>query len=167
MLNFTSRFTCRSNYRAPKVKISNKRFLNLQEYQSKQLMDNFGVRTQKWILAKSSKEGETLAAQNLNAKELVVKAQILAGGRGKGFFDNGFKGGVHLCNTAKEAGELVGKMIGHNLITAQTSSEGVPVKKVIDSRGHRYKKGIILVYFNGQGPRRSCLCWFSKRRYEY
>lgn len=108
-----------------------KRFLNLHEYQSKSLMDQFGVRTQKWILASTSDEGNKLATNNLKAKELVVKAQILAGGRGKGTFDNGFKGGVHLCNTPQEAGELVGKMVGHKLITNQTSKTGVPVRSVM------------------------------------
>lgn len=81
----------------------------------------------------------------LGAKEYVVKAQILAGGRGKGHFDTGFKGGVHLCNTCEnivcfielvnlcrpsEAGELVEKMIGHKLITHQTPPSGVPVNTV-------------------------------------
>jgi len=94
-------------------------------------MDQYGVRTQKWVLAHSAKEGEEQAKKHLNAEELVVKAQILAGGRGKGTFDNGFKGGVHLCNTASEAGEIVGKMVGKRLITKQTPAEGVPVRSVM------------------------------------
>lgn len=94
-------------------------------------MDRFGVRTQKWVLASNQKEGEEKASKHLNANELVIKAQILAGGRGKGTFDNGFKGGVHLCNTPKEAGELVGKMIGHKLITNQTPKSGVLVNNVM------------------------------------
>ena len=74
------------------------RELNLHEYSSKALMDKYGVRTQKWRLATTPEEAES-AAKDLNAVEFVVKAQILAGGRGKGVFDNGFKGGVHLCKT--------------------------------------------------------------------
>ena len=56
-----------------------------------------GVRTQKWRLASNEEEARSGAAELTG--ELVVKAQILAGGRGKGTFDTGFKGGVHLCNT--------------------------------------------------------------------
>lgn len=63
--------------------------------------------------------------------EYVVKAQILAGGRGKGHFDNGFKGGVHLTKNKKEVIELVNKMLGHKLITNQTPKDGIEVKKVM------------------------------------
>eukprot|EP01126_Amoeba_proteus_P009922 TRINITY_DN1379_c0_g1_i1.p1 TRINITY_DN1379_c0_g1~~TRINITY_DN1379_c0_g1_i1.p1 ORF type:complete len:417 (+),score=94.79 TRINITY_DN1379_c0_g1_i1:72-1322(+) len=108
-----------------------KRNLNLQEFQSKGLMDKYGVRTQKWIVAQSADEITRKAATNLRAKELVVKAQILAGGRGKGHFDNGFKGGVHLCNTAEEAGKLAGQMLGARLVTKQTPPEGVQVNSVM------------------------------------
>jgi len=108
-----------------------KRMLNLQEYQSKKLMDKFGVRTQKWVIATTKADAEKAVSSNLKAKEYVVKAQILAGGRGKGHFDNGFKGGVHLCNTPSEAGELVQKMIGHKLVTHQTGPAGVPVLEVM------------------------------------
>lgn len=67
----------------------------------------------------------------LDVKEYVVKAQILAGGRGKGHFDNGFKGGVHLTEDKKEVIELVDKMLGHRLITKQTPKDGIEVKKVM------------------------------------
>lgn len=60
----------------------------------------------------------------LDVKEFVVKAQILAGGRGKGHFDNGFKGGVHITKDRKEAEKLVDQMLGNKLITKQTSAEG-------------------------------------------
>ena len=60
-----------------------------------------------------------------------MKAQILAGGRGKGHFDNGFKGGVHLTKDKKEALKLVDKMLGHRLITKQTPTDGIEVKKVM------------------------------------
>ena len=53
-----------------------------------------------------------------------MKAQILAGGRGKGHFDNGFKGGVHITKDRSEAERLVDQMLGNKLITKQTSSEG-------------------------------------------
>lgn len=61
----------------------------------------------------------------------MVKAQILAGGRGKGHFDNGFKGGVHLTKDKQEVIGLVDKMLGHRLITKQTPTDGIEVKKVM------------------------------------
>lgn len=54
----------------------------------------------------------------------VIKAQVLAGGRGKGFFSNGFKGGVHLVDTMEEVASISEKMIGQKLITKQTGAEG-------------------------------------------
>src|SRR6202011_2945192 len=62
---------------------------------------------------------------------LVVKAQIHAGGRGKGVFRHGFKGGVHLCSSPAEAAELAQNMLGHTLITHQTGPEGRVVRKVM------------------------------------
>jgi hypothetical protein len=62
--------------------------------------------------------------------EYVVKAQVHAGGRGKGTFSNGYKGGVRIVKTADEAVEAASNMIGNTLHTKQTAPEGVPVKKV-------------------------------------
>ncbi|ETE62210.1 hypothetical protein L345_12036, partial [Ophiophagus hannah] len=64
------------------------------------------------------------------ATEIVLKAQILAGGRGKGVFSSGLKGGVHLTKDPKEVGQLAKQMIGYNLTTKQTPKGGVKVKKV-------------------------------------
>ncbi|XP_022901150.1 succinate--CoA ligase [GDP-forming] subunit beta, mitochondrial [Onthophagus taurus] len=104
------------------------RFLNLLEFQSKNLLRNSGVAVQNFCLVdeKSSSEFE-----NFNAKEYVVKAQILAGGRGKGHFDNGFKGGVQLTTDRNIVKDYVSKMLGHNLITKQTPKQGIPVKQVM------------------------------------
>lgn len=55
----------------------------------------------------------------------MVKAQVLAGGRGKGCFSNGFKGGVHEVNSASEAKEVASKMLGSRLITKQTAADGL------------------------------------------
>eukprot|EP01089_Gocevia_fonbrunei_P001048 TRINITY_DN10_c0_g1_i1.p1 TRINITY_DN10_c0_g1~~TRINITY_DN10_c0_g1_i1.p1 ORF type:complete len:448 (-),score=142.38 TRINITY_DN10_c0_g1_i1:38-1381(-) len=106
------------------------RYLNLQEYRSKSLMDKFGVNTQKWRIANTPEEA-VKGSKELNAKELVVKAQILAGGRGLGVFDNGYKGGVKLCKTPEEAGEIASKMLGHRLKTKQTPPEGTIVHQVM------------------------------------
>ncbi|XP_006770017.1 PREDICTED: succinyl-CoA ligase [GDP-forming] subunit beta, mitochondrial, partial [Myotis davidii] len=65
------------------------------------------------------------------AKEIVLKAQILAGGRGKGVFSSGLKGGVHLTKDPKVVGQLAKQMIGYNLTTKQTPKEGVKVNKLM------------------------------------
>lgn len=62
--------------------------------------------------------------------DLVVKAQVLAGGRGKGKFDNGFQGGVHVCLNTEEVRGVANKMLGHKLVTLQTGPAGKPVNKV-------------------------------------
>src|SRR5207244_791390 len=62
---------------------------------------------------------------------VVVKAQIHAGGRGKGAFKNGFKGGVHVVKSPKEAREVAEKMLGQTLVTHQTGSDGRGVNKVM------------------------------------
>lgn len=113
------------------------RFLNLHEYQSKGLLADHGVRVQRGAVASSAAEAEKIARDllNTNAKELVIKAQILAGGRGKGHFDTGYKGGVHVCSTAEEVAKHAKAMLGNNLITKQTGPEGQPVHKVLVHEG--------------------------------
>jgi succinyl-CoA synthetase beta subunit len=104
--------------------------MNIHEYQAKELFDRFGVPSPKGAAASSAKEaGEAAAA--LGVKNLVVKAQVHAGGRGKGVFKNGFKGGVHLIDSAQKAEEIAGKMLGEVLVTKQTGDEGRLVRKVM------------------------------------
>jgi len=93
-------------------------------------MEKYGVRTQKFKVASTPQEAEK-AAKELNVKEIVFKAQIHAGGRGKGHFTSGLKGGVHLSKDPVEVGKISGQMLGYNLITKQTPPAGVPVKKVM------------------------------------
>eukprot|EP00002_Diphylleia_rotans_P004483 TRINITY_DN1331_c0_g1_i1.p1 TRINITY_DN1331_c0_g1~~TRINITY_DN1331_c0_g1_i1.p1 ORF type:complete len:417 (+),score=121.81 TRINITY_DN1331_c0_g1_i1:64-1314(+) len=107
-----------------------RRYLNLQEYQSKSLLQEFGVAIQQFRVAETPEEAEA-GGRELKADELVVKAQILAGGRGKGTFNNGFKGGVHVCKTADEAKKLAASMLNNALVTKQTKAEGVLVRKVM------------------------------------
>ncbi|XP_039626783.1 succinyl-CoA ligase [GDP-forming] subunit beta, mitochondrial [Polypterus senegalus] len=110
--------------------ISSRRWLNLQEYQSKQLMQDCGVTVQRFFVADTANSALEVA-KKLKAKEIVLKAQILAGGRGKGVFDSGLKGGVHLTKDPVVVGELANKMLGFSLTTKQTPKEGVKVKKVM------------------------------------
>jgi len=131
------------------------RFLNIHEYQSKELMDKYGITTQKWKLVTSADKAEE-AARALNAKEFVVKAQIHAGGRGLGTFkENGFKGGVHLCNTPAEVRGLVEKMLGNTLVTKQTGEHGAQVAKVMVAESVDLKTELyfaILMDRASQGP---------------
>ena len=70
-------------------------------------------------------------AQEINSDLMVVKAQVHAGGRGKGTFKNGFEGGVHLTKSAEDIGSIASKMIGQTLVTKQTGEEGKLVRKVM------------------------------------
>merc|ERR1712156_263524 len=107
-----------------------KRDLNLLEYQAKGLLQDYEVTVQKFRVASNANEAEVIPKE-FPCNEYVIKAQVLAGGRGKGHFDNGFKGGVHLTKEATKVPELVNAMIGHRLITKQTPPEGIPVSKVM------------------------------------
>lgn len=104
--------------------------MNIHEYQAKELFDRFGVATPEGRVVESPEEAEE-AATALASDRLVVKAQIHAGGRGKGEFKNGFRGGVHLCDGPKKAKELAAKMLGQTLVTHQTGPEGKEVRKVL------------------------------------
>jgi succinyl-CoA synthetase beta subunit len=104
--------------------------MNIHEYQAKLLFQRFGIATPRGAPADTPEEAEKVA-RDLNTANLVVKAQIHAGGRGKGTFRNGFKGGVHLCSSPTEVREVAQNMLGHTLITHQTGPEGRVVHKVM------------------------------------
>ncbi|MCO5558246.1 hypothetical protein L7F22_011825 [Adiantum nelumboides] len=100
-----------------------KRFLSIHEYLSMDLLNKYGIATPRSIPAKSPEEAFK-AAQSFGGKGMVIKAQVLAGGRGKGHFDSGLQGGVHLIKTPEEARDYASKMIGNKLITKQTGEAG-------------------------------------------
>src|SRR6266436_5296045 len=104
--------------------------MNIHEYQAKELLEKFGAATTRGKVAATAEEAEKIARE-LGVNNLVVKAQIHAGGRGKGTFANGFKGGVHLVQSPAEAGEVAGKMLGQTLVTHQTGAVGRVVTKVL------------------------------------
>jgi len=104
--------------------------MNIHEYQAQELLRKFEVATPRGKVASSPEETEQIAREIAPA-DIVVKAQIHAGGRGKGTFANGFKGGVHLCKTPEEAREIARKMLGQTLVTHQTGSAGRIVNKVL------------------------------------
>ena len=107
----------------PSTALGAARYLNLHEYQAKNLMDKFNVNNQAGKEASTATEAvevaESILKTNPNA-ELIVKAQIHAGGRGKGTFKNGYKGGVQICTTPVEVEEAAKNMLGEVLVTKQT-----------------------------------------------
>jgi succinyl-CoA synthetase beta subunit len=104
--------------------------MNIHEYQAKELLQKFGAATPAGRVATTAKEAEQIARE-LGTNDLVVKAQVHAGGRGKGTFANGFKGGVHLVKSPAEAREVAGRMLGQTLVTHQTGAAGRVVNKVL------------------------------------
>src|SRR6266568_1684662 len=104
--------------------------MNIHEYQAKELLQKFDVATTRGKVASTLDEAEQIARE-LGDVEIVVKAQIHAGGRGKGVFKNGFKGGVHIRRTPEEVREVAAKMLGQILVTHQTGPAGRVVNKVL------------------------------------
>lgn len=107
-----------------------KRHLNVHENVSMKLLRDNGVQVPKFGVAKTPEE-VTGIIRELKSKDYVVKAQVLAGGRGRGHFDNGLKGGVRLAFSEAEASKLADQMIGHKLITKQTGEKGVICNEVM------------------------------------
>lgn len=101
--------------------------MNIHEYQAKEILRKFGVATLKGKVAHSPEEA-IAAAKEIGGSLWVVKAQIHAGGRGKG-------GGVKIAKSIEEVGELTKKMIGMTLVTHQTGPEGKVVQKVFIEQG--------------------------------
>jgi succinyl-CoA synthetase beta subunit len=105
------------------------RRLNLHEYQSAQLMAEKGVNVPLGIPAHTVDEA-IAAAERIGDDEIVIKSQILAGGRGLGTFTSGFKGGVHVIKTS-QVPEYASKMLGGTLVTKQSGPEGKPVNTIL------------------------------------
>jgi succinyl-CoA synthetase beta subunit len=104
--------------------------MNIHEYQAKELLQNFDVATTRGRVASTFDEAEQIARE-LGDVDVVVKAQIHAGGRGKGTFKNGFKGGVHVRKTPAEVRDVAAKMLGQILVTHQTGPAGRKVNKLL------------------------------------
>ena len=104
--------------------------MNIHEYQAKELLQRFDVATTRGKVASTLDEAEQIARE-LGDVDVVVKAQIHAGGRGKGEFKNGFQGGVHIRKTPQEVRKVAAKMLGQILVTHQTGPTGRVVNKVL------------------------------------
>ncbi len=104
--------------------------MKIHEYQAKEILRAHGVAVPRGKLVQSAEEA-VAAARELMASGngvVVVKAQIHAGGRGKG-------GGVKLARSPEEAGEIFKKMLGMQLVTHQTGAQGQKVRKVYVEEG--------------------------------
>ena len=101
--------------------------MNIHEYQGKEILKSFGVRVQEGIVAETPAQAVEAAKKmkaDYNSDWVVVKAQIHAGGRGKG-------GGVKLAKNLEEVKEKAEAIIGMQLVTPQTGPEGKLVSKVL------------------------------------
>ncbi|MEX0326638.1 MAG: ADP-forming succinate--CoA ligase subunit beta [Puniceicoccaceae bacterium] len=101
--------------------------MNIHEFQAKELFADYGIPIARGVAVKSADEFAS-ALEQLPEGQVVVKAQIHAGGRGKGTFTDGFKGGVHVCPDHAKALEVAGNMLGNTLVTHQTGPQGKVVK---------------------------------------
>lgn len=96
------------------------------------IMRSFGIPVPKGGVATNLEEVTQVYKTIIGeGKDCVIKAMVLTGGRGLGHFSNGFKGGVHLCSKPTDVTDFASKMLGQNLITKQTTSEGLPCSKVM------------------------------------
>jgi len=105
------------------VSVSQKRDLSVHEHVSMALLKEAGVPVPKFGVATSAAEARKIA-EEIATNDLVVKAQVLAGGRGKGSFKGGYKGGVQLVYNPDEVEAASKGMIGDYLITKQTGEDG-------------------------------------------
>ena len=130
--------------------------MNIHEYQAKEILASYGVAVQRGFVA--STEAEALAAaqkvkSELNSDWCVVKAQIHAGGRGKGKIEGTEHRGVQVAKSPEQAAEIAKNLIGGNLITIQTGEAGKIVSKVLvaqdvfypgASEPHEYYMSVLL-----------------------
>lgn len=122
--------------------------MNIHEYQAKHLLKEYGVPVPRGYAAQTSGEIDTALSHLDDEPIIVVKAQIHAGGRGKGTFTDGYKGGVKVTKSRTEALEAANHMLDNTLVTAQTGPEGRKVQTLYLTEGceidHEYYLAIVL-----------------------
>ena len=104
--------------------------MNIHEYQAKKLFAEADVAVPNGTVAQSEPEFDQALSSLPEGKPIVVKAQIHAGGRGKGTFKDGYQGGVHIVHSSEDAKEKAKAMLGNVLVTKQTGEEGKEVSTV-------------------------------------
>jgi len=135
--------------------------MNIHEYQAKQLLRSYGAPVSDGRVVLKAEDAKT-AAGELDGPLWVVKAQIHAGGRGKGNFkeaDAGEKGGVRLTKSVEEAAEEAKKMLGRTLVTHQTGPAGKQVNRVYIEAGSGIQRELYLALLvDRQTSRVSFVC---------
>ena len=135
--------------------------MNIHEYQAKQLLRSYGAPVSDGRVVLKAEDAKT-AAGELDGPLWVVKAQIHAGGRGKGSFkeaDAGEKGGVRLTKSVEEAAEESKKMLGRTLVTHQTGPAGKQVNRVYIEAGSGIQRELYLALLvDRQTSRISFVC---------
>ena len=120
--------------------------MHIHEYQAKDLFKNNNIKVPNFVVV-SSAEKTAQACEKLGGLVWVVKAQVHAGGRGKG-------GGVIVCKEIKDAVNASKKLLGSKLITPQTDSNGQPIKEVIIEAGQDIAKELYLGLLVDRGSER-------------
>eukprot|EP00455_Lapot_gusevi_P055929 TRINITY_DN9175_c0_g2_i1.p1 TRINITY_DN9175_c0_g2~~TRINITY_DN9175_c0_g2_i1.p1 ORF type:complete len:468 (+),score=133.20 TRINITY_DN9175_c0_g2_i1:74-1477(+) len=133
------------------------RRLNVHEYQGINLLRKYGVNVARGGVASTPQEAQKVAEelQQQGVSDFVVKAQVLAGGRGKGTFTSGLKGGVHVAISPDQVHEYASKMLGNRLVTIQSGPEGKPVNQVFVNERLYVRRENYLAFLldrSSQGP---------------
>ena len=128
--------------------------MKIHEYQGKELLARFGIPVPRAYPAFSVREA-TEAAERLGGKVWVVKAQIHAGGRGKG-------GGVKVAKSVAEVGELAGKILGMQLVTAQTGAGGQKVRRLLIEEGADIRKELYLAVLTDRATQKVAIMGSSE-----
>jgi len=129
------------------VSICQQRELSVHEHVSMSLLKDAGVPVPNFGVAKSAEEAKQIA-HDITTNDLVVKAQVLAGGRGKGSFKGGYKGGVKLVYSPEEVEESAKGMIGDFLITKQTGADGRICNSVMVTERKYTRKEYYIAFMN-------------------
>merc|ERR1711936_802060 len=129
------------------VSVTQQRDLSVHEHVSMSLLKDAGVPVPKFGVAKSAAEAKQIA-EDIATNDLVVKAQVLAGGRGKGHFAGGAKGGVRLVYSPEEVEEASAGMIGDFLITKQTGADGRICNSVMVTERKYTRKEFYIAFMN-------------------
>ncbi len=121
--------------------------MNIHEYQAKNLLEQFGVPIPRGYAATNTEEIQS-AISDIGEAMTVVKAQIHAGGRGKGTFTDGYKGGVKVVKNSEEAHKAAKQMLNNTLVTAQTGPKGRKVQTLYFTEAcdieHEYYLAVVL-----------------------
>merc|ERR1712088_441734 len=137
------------------VSICQQRDLSVHEHVSMSLLKDAGVPVPNFGVAKSAEEAKKIA-EEIATNDLVVKAQVLAGGRGKGSFRGGYKGGVKLVYSPEEVEESAKGMIGDFLITKQTGAEGRICNSVMVTERKYTRKEYYIAFMNERSMNGPC-----------